>query len=85
MRDWTPIYMCFRPDTKSKQLHAACRQYIFESEEKLRRWLNARRNSHERIIVEVLPTGTASDQTRICGERCELAARESWPPLEHQG
>jgi hypothetical protein len=79
MKDWTPIYICYRLDTKSKDPHARCRQYIFETTADLRKWLNARKNSDERVRVEWCPTCAVDSTKRIEGTRKELAARETWP------
>jgi hypothetical protein len=79
MTDWKPIYICYRPGTKSKASHARCRQYIHETGESLRKWLNARKNSLEWVRVEYCPTAAVCDTATFEGTRKELAAREEWP------
>jgi len=78
---WKPIYICYRPDTKSKGSHARCRQYIHETTEALQKWLRTRKNSEEWIRVEYCPTATIADTVTVEGTRKELAAikSEEWP------
>jgi hypothetical protein len=76
---WQPVYICYRPDTKSKEPHARCRQYVFHTTPDLRKWLSARKNSDERIKIEYCPTAVIADTTTIEGARKDLALREEWP------
>jgi len=78
---WKPIYICYRLETKSKELHAHCRQYIHETTESLQKWLRARKNSLELIRVEYCPTAAVADTVTVEGTRKELAAikSEEWP------
>jgi len=76
---WKPIYICYRLETKSKEPHARCRQYVHETTESLQKWLRARKNSEELIKVLFLPTRSMLDQQVIIGSRKDLSARKEWP------
>jgi CTP synthase (UTP-ammonia lyase) len=51
------LFIAWRPDTKSKESRAACRQHYFNSATDLLRWLRARRKSSERIVIAYSPDG----------------------------
>jgi|GEM_PF-3067757 len=71
------FYLCFRPDTKSKEWYARCRQYPFDTTADLLKWLRSRKNSEETIRIEFIKDRHIAGGK--VGRRCDLAMKTDWP------